>query len=183
MRTRRSARAGLAVALLAASPALMAAPASANSQATTSYGTFSCSDGRTAEFFGMPTPRFPEWVGFLDGRGVVAQWVANDADGTLTVLTGPHTAQVIPLDELNLDFGPAPLPGRSHRPLPASASDLDAMFTSCTRVDQFDPSPTVLTQDDLDQLGLDSSYLGALVTVEGSASTTVWINRVQLSHR
>lgn len=183
MRTPRSVQAGLAAALLAAGPALMAAPASANSQATASYGTFSCSDGRTVEFFGMPTPRFPELVGFLDGRGVVAQWVANDADGTLTVLSGVHQGESIPLDALNLDFGPAPVPGRSHRPPPASATDLDGKFTSCTRTDQLDPNPTTLTQDDLDQLGLDSSYLGALVTVEGSASATVWINRVQLSHR
>jgi hypothetical protein len=183
MRTRRTVRAGLAAVLLAAGPAVIVAPASANSEATVSYGTFSCSDGRTVEFFGMPAPRFPELVGFLEGRGVVAQWVANDADGTLTVLNGVHQGQSIALDTLNLDFGPAPLPGRSHRPVPASATDLDDKFTSCTRTDHLDPSPTTLTQEDLDQLGLDSSYLGAVVTVDGSANTTVWISRMQLSQR
>src|SRR5665647_3229546 len=40
-----------------------------------------------------------------------------------------------------------------------------------------------LDQGSVDQLGLDDSYVGALVTVTETWSETVWINRVQLSKR
>ena len=153
--------------------AVLAAPASANSQATSPYGTFNCSDGRIVEFFGMPVPHFPTQVGFLDGKGAVARWVATTNTGTLTVLDGAHKGQVIPFD---IDeAGPA---NASRR---VSAPDLSTLAT-CTRSEESSDTFQV-DQGTADFLGLDSSYIGANVTSKDSFSLTVWVNPVQLAHR
>jgi hypothetical protein len=150
--------------------------ASATSQATVSYGTFTCSDSRTFEVFGMAVPRFPAQVGFVDGRGIVARWFAGTETGRVTILA---TGEVIHF-AINFE-GPL---NRSQRVAPLDFANL----TSCTSAGSRPLFGYTLTQWDVDYLGLDRlglhpPYAGALANIVDYDSTTVWVNPVQFAHR
>ena len=162
-----------AVLTAASAVGLGAAPAAANPQATAPYGTFTCSDGRTVDIFGIAVPQFPTQVGFIGGKGAVARWFGVQDIGSVTILDGAHEGEVFAND--NAFTGPA---NHSRR---ASLPDL-SMLATCTGTDDYSYH-FAMDQESVDFLGLDSSYLGAQAHVEGTSSTTVWINPVQLAHR
>lgn len=166
-----SAALALAVGALATPSAL-----AANQQATTPYGTFECSDGRTFAITGMSTPRFPQLVGFMGGKGVVARWVESSASGTIEVLDGTHEGQVI-------DFSFPPFSGPANQSRRASAPDLSRLATCVT--EGHDGGEFTLTADDVLALGLKPSveYIGAAVRVDQHFMTKVWINSAQLAAR
>lgn len=173
MHKRVTALTAAAVLASASAVGLVAAPAAANPQATAPYGTFTCSDGRTVDIFGIAVPRFPTQVGFIGGKGAVARWFGVQDTGAVTILDGAHAGEVFAID--NAFTGPA---NRSRR---ASPPDLSTLAT-CTGVEDY-RYDFALDQESADFLGLDASYLGAQAHVEGTSSTTVWINAVQLAHR
>lgn len=173
MSARHASTISLAVGILLTGSVAVASPAVANSQATAPYGTFTCSDGRTFEIFGMPVLRFPSQVGFINDKGVLARWYAAQESGSVTVLDGPHAGEVVPFD--NAFSGPI---NRSRR---ASQMDLSELAT-CSAVEQYSYTFT-MDQERADYLGLDATYVGALVAATGSSTTTVYLNGNQLAHR
>jgi hypothetical protein len=98
----------------------------------------------------------------------------NVDEGTLTVIDGPHAGDVKPF---SLDISGPLNPGRQ-----ANTPDLSTL-TPCSTGGGPGTSEFPLDPGSVDQLGLDDSYVGALVTVTETWSETVWINRVQLSKR
>jgi hypothetical protein len=173
MSTHRAITSGFAVGAAMSMSVLLASPASANPQATSPYGTFECSDGRTIDIFGMDLGRFPTQVGFIDGKGAVARWIAIEETVTVTVLDGDHEGEVMVVEN---DFdAPANKGRRTIQP------DLSQLAT-CAVAESFDYED-VLTEETVAYLGLDASYIGATVNFSGSNSRTVWVNPVQLSQR
>lgn len=166
-------RAGVLAVASAFAFGLMAVPASANPQATAPYGTFTCSDGRTFDVFGIAVPRFPAQVGFVDGRGIVARWFVSSDRGSLTILDGDYAGDVISFD--------SHVSGPLNHSRRATPLDL-ANFTSCTSEGSQDYQ-SVLTQSDIDILGLEAKYLGASARVVDASSTIVWVSPVQFAHR
>ncbi|MFC6239732.1 hypothetical protein [Longivirga aurantiaca] len=162
-----------AVGAVAGASVLLAAPASANPQATAAYGTFTCSDGRTFDIFGMDVPRFPSQVGFLGGKGAVARWIASEETVTVTVLDGVHANEVIAVDN---DYA-----GAANKGARAPQPDLLRLAT-CSTSESYNYED-VLTAETAGYVGLDASYVGATVNFTGSATRTVWVNPVQLSKR
>jgi hypothetical protein len=148
----------------------------ANQQATMPYGTFTCSDGRTFAITGMSAPRFPQLVGFMGGKGVVARWVESSASGTIEVLDGIHDGQAIA-------FSFPPFSGPANHSRRASAPDLSRLDTCVT--EGHDAGEFTLTADDVMALGLEPGveYIGAGVRVEQTFMTKVWIQSTQLAAR
>ena len=173
MSIRRSSTLALALGALLAGSVVVATPAVANSQATSPYGTFTCSDGRTFDIFGMPVLRFPSQVGFINDKAVVARWLDTLESGSVTVLDGVYVGQVIPFE--NSFSGPI---NRSRR---ASLTNLSEL-ASCSTWEQYSYT-FVMDEERAGYLGLDATYVGALVAATGSSTVTVWINAEQLAHR
>ena len=141
-------------------------------------GTFTCVEGnsiRTLDVSGVNLPMFPHQVGFVGGKAVVGRWMSNVDGGTLNVIEGPHEGEVI---SFSLDISGPLNPGRQ-----ANTPDLSTLTPCSTGGGPGTSEQFPLDQGSVDQLGLDDSYVGALVTVTETWSETVWINRVQLSKR
>jgi hypothetical protein len=170
--------AGLATSALLGASLLLSTPATAAPPNPSPLGTFTCVEGdsiRTIDVAGVNLPRFPHQVGFVGGKAVVGRWITSVDQGTLNVNDGPNGTEVIPFS-FN-DSGPLN-PGRQ-----ASTPDLSTL-TACSASGGPGTSEEFpLDQGSVDNLGLDNSYVGALVTVTETWSETVWINRVQLSKR
>ena len=174
MSRRHAIPSGLAAAALVAASVLLATPASANPNATSSLGTFICSDGRTVDVVGMSSPRFPHQVGFVGGKAIVARWIAGQQTASIVFLDGAHAGE--PPNLVDATFAG---PGNEHSR--ASAPDLSA-FASCT-TGGLATYPFTMDQSTADYLGLDSSYVGANTMITENFSETVWINPLQLSKR
>ena len=100
----------------------------------------------------------------------------NVDEGTLNVIErGPNGSEVI---SFSLDISGPLNPGRQ-----ANTPDLSTLTPCSTGGGPGTSEQFPLDQGSVDQLGLDDSYVGALVTVTETWSETVWINRVQLSKR
>lgn len=146
-----------------------------NHQATAPYGTFTCSDGRTFDITGMPSPRFPIQVGFMDGKGVVARW-----------FTQSYRAEIVGPDEVAGDavpFEPDPYAGFANMSRRASSPDLSRL-ASCTS------SGEAMTEHALDaeavaMFGLPVSSIDpeTEVLVHEVFSLTVYINAKQVAAR
>ncbi len=124
----------------------------------------------------MNSPRFPQLVGFMGGKGVVARWVESSASGTIEVLDGIHRGQVIP-------FSFPPLSGPANQSRRASAPELSRLDSCVT--EGHDSGEFTLTADDVLALGLEPAvgYTGAAVRVDQTFMTKVWITSAQLAAR
>jgi hypothetical protein len=100
--------------------------------------------------------------------------VRNVDEGTLNVIDGEHAGDV---RTFSLDISGPLNPGRR-----ANTPDLSTL-TPCSTGGGGTSEEFTLDPGSVDQLVLDPSYVGALVTVTDTWSETVWINPVQLSKR
>ena len=117
-----SAALGLSLGVLVAPSAL-----AGNQQATSPYGAFTCSDGRTFDITGMPSPRFPIQVGFMDGKGVVARWFDQS-----------YYAKIVGPDQVAskaVPFAPDPFSGPVNKSRRASSLDLSGLATCISAQD------------------------------------------------
>jgi len=169
--------AGLATSALLGASLLLSTPATAAPPNPSPLGTFTCVEGDsiwTIDVAGVNLPRFPHQVGFVGGKAVVGRWMTNVDEGTLNVIEGPNDAEVL---AFSFDLSGPLNPGHQ-----ASTPDLSRL-TACSTGGSGTTEPFALDQGSADVLGLDDSYVGALVTVTETWSETVWINPVQLSKR
>ena len=161
-------------ALALALGAVMAPSALAgNHNATASYGTFTCSDGRVFDITGMPRPTFPIQVGFMDGKGVVARWF--DQTYSAEIVEPAGVAGVAD------PFAPDPFSGPANMSRRASTLDLSSLAT-CTNSGEA-TSPYVLDAEAATMFGLPDSYIGTAVMVHEVFSLTVYINAKQVAAR
>ena len=162
-------------AALALSLGALVAPSAlaGNQQATTPYGTFECSDGRTFDIAGMPSPRFPIQVGFMDGQGVVARWF--DQSFRAEIVAPDDVAEVAEA------FAPDPFSGPVNKSRRASSLDLSGLATCSSAQDAV--SRWVLDAETVSLFGLDESFIGASVDVHEVSSLTVYINAKQVAAR
>jgi hypothetical protein len=144
-----------------------------NQQATTPYGTFECSDGRTFDITGMPSPRFPIQVGFMDGKGVVARWF--DQAFSAKIVAPKEVADVA------VAYTPDPFSGPVNRSRRAGALDLSGLATCSSAQDAV--SSWELDAETVSLFGLDESFSGAVVDVQEVSSLTVYINAKQVAAR
>lgn len=144
-----------------------------NQQATTPYGTFTCTDGRTFDITGMPSPRFPIQVGFMSGRGVVARWFDQSFRAEIVA-----PAEVVPDAEV---FAPDPFSGAVNSSRRASTPDLSGLATCSSTQDAL--SWWVLDAETAAMFGLDESFAGTSVEVHEESSLTVYINAKQVAAR
>jgi hypothetical protein len=164
--------AAAAGAVVAAGVMLAVNPASAAPPAAVSYGTFECSDGTTIEPFGQNKPHFPVRTGFLDGKGVVAQWLTERVSGHLE-LTDP--AENVPVDA----FFEGPTNASHRTAAPPNLSGL----TDCTMSFPIQGEPVTLDADAVAFLGLDESYIGRSGVAFLTDERTVWLNPNQVKTR
>ena len=144
-----------------------------NQQATTPYGTFTCTDGRTFDITGMPSPRFPIQVGFMDGRGVVARWF--DQSFRAEIVAPEKVAAAAEA------FAPDPFSGPANNSRRASTPDLSGLATCTSTQDAL--SWWMLDAETAGLFGLDESFAGTLVEVHEESSLTVYINAKQVAAR
>jgi len=162
-----------ALALVAAGPLLVPANAAAAPPNIAPLGAYVCSDGRTIDVSGVDRMRFPEQVAFVDGKGLVARWFATSAQGTVTILDGPHAGQVLSFDLT------ASGPANRHR----TASSVDLTGLAPCVLSGHEAYTFSLPPEAAEQLGLDGSYVGTAANVDQTITQTAWFNPVQLSKR
>ncbi len=162
-------------AALALSLGALVAPSAlaGNQQATSPMAPSTCSDGRTFDITGMPSPRFPIQVGFMDGRGVVARWF--DQSFRAEIVAPDEVADVAEV------FAPDPFSGAANRSRRASSPDLSGLATCTSAQDAV--NTWVLDAETVSLFGLDESFIGASVDVHEVSSLTVYINAKQVAAR